>query len=315
MRVHDLIRRGDHVLVGCSGGPDSVCLLVTLHRLRRLLGIRRLEVLHVDHRLRRGSELDAAYVRRLAGRVGVPFHLRVVEEHPPKGGSIEMWARYVRHRAAGEVMTEIGATTLAFGHTRSDQAETVLMYLITGSATGIGGIPPRNGVLVHPLLEVSRDEVEAFCAALHLRPRRDPTNDDVRFLRNALRRRGIPALERASGREITGPIARVAELVRADHDRLWDEAVEAATGLVEVTRDGCRLTVDGFLALPSALRWRVARRAFQTIDAMWTHADVDALLDLAEGRPGRRRDLTHGLLARRDRVYLALSRTSPESRV
>lgn len=313
-RAHDLIRRGDRVLVGCSGGPDSVCLLVTLHRLRRLLGIRSLEVFHFDHRLRRESEADAAYVRRLAARLGVRFHLRGAEGPMPKG-SLEMWARYVRMKAAGEVAAETGATAIALGHTRSDQAETVLMYLITGSATGLAGIPPRNGSVVHPLLDVDRAEVEAFCSALHLRPRRDPTNHDTRFLRNSLRHRGIPALERASGREIIGPIARVADHVRADQDRLWAEAVEMASSLVESTDDGCRFRVEAFLALPAALRWRVVRRAFQTIDAGWTHADVDAVLDLARGRPGRRRDLTGGLLARRDRVYLSLSsRPSPESR-
>jgi tRNA(Ile)-lysidine synthase len=290
-----------------------VCLLLALHELRRLLRIR-IDVFHFDHRLRRSSPADAAYVRRLAARLGVPFHRREGPVPMPKG-SVEMWARHFRMKAAHEVRAEVGATAVAMGHTRSDQAETVLMYLITGSATGLSGIPPRNGPVVHPLLDVDRADVEAFCKALRLRPRRDPTNRDASLLRNGLRLRGIPALERASGRAITGPIARVAEHVRADQDRLWDEAVEIAPSVIEVVVEGCRFRAGHLLALPAALRWRVVRRAFQMIDAGWTHADVDAVLDLAAGRPGRRRDLTGGLLAHRDRVYVSVSRSSPEIRV
>jgi len=310
-----MVAKGDRMVVGCSGGPDSVCLLLSLDRLRRLLGIRAIEVFHFDHRLRAGSDADGVYVRRLAGRLGFGFHLREAAERPAKGDSLEMWARYHRMNAAIEVMTSVGADRIALGHTRNDQAETVLMSVITGSADGVSGIPPRNGPVIHPMLDVGRAEVEAFCRALRLRPRRDPTNEDVRLLRNALRRRAIPAIERATGREITAAIARVAERARDDRDHLWALAVEIAPTVIEPTQDGCRLSVAAFAALPPALAWRVVRRAFQSIDAMWTHADVEAVLDLVAGRPGRRRDLTRGLLARRDRVYLSLSRSSPESRV
>jgi tRNA(Ile)-lysidine synthase len=314
IREHDMLGAGDRVVVCVSGGPDSVCLLESLVRLRRLFRVR-LEVFHFDHGLREGSARDAAYVRRLAERHRLPFHLRAASDRPPKGSSVEMWARYRRLLAAIDVMDVARGHRIALGHTRNDQAETVLMSLMTGSIAGLGGIPPTNGPLIHPLLDVSRAEVEALCRSLHLRPRRDPTNDDVRFLRNAIRHRGLPALERASGREVTGPIARVADLVRADQQRLWDEAIEAGGSVIEVTADGARISVDGLAALPPALLWRVGRRLFQAIDAGWTDSDVEAVLDLARGRPGRRRDLSNGLLARRERVYVSLSsRPSPESR-
>jgi tRNA(Ile)-lysidine synthase len=174
---------------------------------------------------------------------------------------------------------------------------------------------PVSGAVVRPLLDVTRAEVEAFCRAAHLRPRLDPTNRDPRFLRNAIRLRAIPALEAATGRDVRRTIARTAELLRMDQEDLWSEAVRAAEALVEPTARGCRIRASGLLALPPALRGRVVRRALQVMGASWTHADIDAALDLASGRPGRRRDLTSGLKARRDRVYLSLSRTSPESRV
>jgi tRNA(Ile)-lysidine synthase len=310
-----MFERGDVVLVACSGGPDSVCLLFALRRLRRLFGVR-LEVFHFDHALREGSAADAAYVRRLAARLELPFHLRTATERPRRGDSVEMWARSKRLAAAGEVGAEIGATKLALAHTQTDQAETVLMALITGSGDGLAGIPAVNGRAVHPLLDVTRAEVEAFCRALRVRPRLDPTNRDPRYLRNALRLRAIPALERVTGREITTPIARAADVVRLDREALWAEATDIAATLVEPTPRGCRMKADAVLELPRAIGERVVRRAFQTIDAGWTSADVAAVLDLAEGRPGRSRDLTAGLLGERGRVYVSLSsRSSPESRV
>jgi tRNA(Ile)-lysidine synthase len=310
-----MFARRDVVLVGCSGGPDSVCLLLALLRLRRLFGIR-LEVFHFDHGLRDGSAVDAAYVRRLAARLELPFHVRTAGDRPARGQSVEVWARSRRHAAAEEVRADIAAASLALAHTQTDQAETVLMALITGSGDGLAGISAVNGRVIHPLLDVSRAEVEAFCRAIRVRPRLDPTNRDRRYLRNALRLDAIPALERATGREIAAPIARAADVVRLDREALWAEASQVAEALVERTPNGCRLRADALLELPQAIAERVVRRAFQTIDAAWTSADVAAVLDLASGRPGRRRDLTAGLLGERGRVYVALSsRTSPESRV
>jgi len=166
-----------------------VCLLYALHALRRLLKIR-VEVLHVDHRLREGSARDAAYVRRLSERLKVPFHLRVADGRPGRGESVEAWGRAQRHRAFVDTRRESGARRVALAHTLDDQAETVLLASLTGRGLeALSGMRPVAGPFVRPLLEVSRDEVEAFCRSLHLRPRRDPTNEDPRFLRNALRLR------------------------------------------------------------------------------------------------------------------------------
>jgi tRNA(Ile)-lysidine synthase len=314
-RAHELFHRGDLVLVGCSGGADSVCLLDTLVRLRRLLGIR-VAVLHVDHRLREGSARDARYVRRLATRLGVPFHLRVAPSAPPRGASVEAWARELRRAAAAEVASDVGAASVALGHTRDDQAETVLLGLVLGwGPEGVSGMRPSADGFVRPLLDVAREETLAYCRALGIRPRVDPTNADRRFLRNAIRLDALPALERATGRDVRATIARTAELLRRDQEVLWAEAVSLADGLVEPTDDGCRIPADRLVALPVSISSRVVRRAFQSLGAAWTQSDIEAALDLAAGRPGRRRDLTGALLARRDRVYLSLSRSSPESRV
>ena len=321
-----MFRPGEAVLVSVSGGPDSVCLLYSLWYLRRLFKIR-LHVFHFDHHLRRDSARDAQYVRRLAERLGLPFHARAAEDRPEKGMSVEAWATVRRMNAANEVRRSIGASVTAEGHTLDDQAETVLLNLIRGTGLeGLSGIWPGgnehgNSGLAEPLLDVERADVEAFCRSLHLRPRRDPTNRDTRLLRNAIRLKVIPGMERATGRNVKAPIARSAALLRESRMELSRAAVEAFSRVVSGSRDAVRVDADALVTLPDAVASRVIRLAVYNLLALedaaapWTREAIVAVLDLARGRPGRSRDLPSGLKARREREYVSLSRTSPESRV
>jgi tRNA(Ile)-lysidine synthase len=307
-REYDMFASGDHVLVWVSGGPDSVCLLESLVRLRRLFRIR-LSVFHMDHALRDDSAKDATYVRRLAGRHRLPFYLGQPDRRPDRKESLEMWARCQRDRAAGEVWERIGATKHADGHTLDDQAETVLMGLVLGwGLEGLGGIRPVNVALVRPLIDVTRDEVEAFCRSLRLRPRRDPSNSDTRLLRNAIRLEAIPAIERSTGREVRRTFARAADHLRRDGAVLWAEADEHARRLVRPRDGGFSIGAKALDELSAAMRGRVVRRAFQLSNLFWTEEAIDAVLDLAAGRPGRRRDLVLGSVARRDRTRVHVER-------
>jgi tRNA(Ile)-lysidine synthase len=307
-RGHDLFRQGQTVLVAVSGGPDSVCLLESLVRLRRTFRIR-LEVAHVDHRMRAGSDADAAYVRRAAARLRVPFHLAVIGDVRPPGTSPEAWARGARLRALHEIAREAGAPHIATAHTRDDLAETVLMRMLAGGgAAGVSGIEHRALPFVRPLLDVGRDEVEAFCRSLGLRPRRDPTNEDPTYaLRNALRLQGIPALERALGRGVRAPLARSAELLTADDRELTRQMLIAWDDVFDEAPDGADLDAVGLLDLPRVVAARLVQQAIFRCGRVCTRADVDSVLDLARGSPGRRRDLSSGLKARRDRGYVHLS--------
>jgi len=309
-REHDMFLPGRTVLVAVSGGPDSVCLAESLWRLRRLFRFR-LEVAHVDHGLRPGSALDAAYVRRLAARLGLPFHLHTARSRPAKGESVEAWARALRLRALAEAAHETDASRIALGHTLDDQAETVLLNLITGSGLrGLGGIAPVSGPYVNPLIDVRRRQVEAFCRALGLRPRTDPTNLDPRYLRNAIRRKGLPALERTVGRSLTEPLARTAATLREDAEELTRQAAAVMDDIVVDVPGGIDLNAVGLLDLPRAIGARVVSHAVYACGAVCSRADVEAVYDLAAGRPGRSRDLSDGVKARRGRadVHLGFGR-------
>jgi len=217
--------------------------------------------------------------------------------------------RSARRQALVAIMQEVGAARIATAHTRDDDAETVLLRLLVGSGlTGASGMRHRVGPFVRPLLDVGRDEVEAFCRALHLRPRRDPTNDDPAYaLRNALRLKGIPALEQALGRKVRAPLARSAALLAADDAELTRQAWDAWPAVFEELPDGVALDVEQLLGLPTVLATRLVGQAVFRLGKGTTRADIDAVLDLARGRMGRRRDLTAGVVARRGPSSVHLS--------
>lgn len=318
-RRHEMFPSGSTILVSCSGGPDSICLLHTLYRLRRLLRVH-LEVFHFDHRLHDGSRDHAAYVRRQSARLKLPFHLRAAEGRPRRGESLEAWARLARYAALTEVATERGIERAAVGHTADDQAETVLLGLVRGGGlealagiAPVATVPPLGLTVVRPLLDVTREEVETFCRSLGLRPREDPSNLDPRFLRNRVRHRILPELERRLDRNLRVTLARLAARVREDAAYLDELASAVAREVVEVGEGEVRLRVARLRALVPPVASRVARDALRVAAAMtgsWTSdveaAHVDSVLDLAEGRPGRAADLPGALKARRDREYVRL---------
>ena len=324
-RKHRMFQPGQSVLVACSGGPDSICLLHALFRVRRLFRIK-LAVFHFDHHLRAGSGADAAYVRRQAARLRLPFFLREAEDRPDPGQSVEAWARLARYAALTSVATETSAGVAALGHTLDDQAETVLLGLVRGGGieavagmTPSGTLPPLGINAVRPLIETTREEVLSFCRGLRLRPREDPTNRDRRFLRNRIRKEALPFLERTLDRNLKATLVRTAEHVRADAVYLDALASEASRQAVVIGDDEIKLDAGALSAMPQAMAARIVRHALRLAAAAlggeWEQdvgaAHVRAVLDLASGRPRRRVDLSGPLMAVRNKEYVRLSRASP----
>jgi tRNA(Ile)-lysidine synthase len=302
------------VVVAVSGGPDSMCLLHSLVRLQRLFHIQ-VTGFHFDHRLREGSERDAAYVERQSAKLDVPFVLRQARSRPSRGESVEAWARTVRYEALAGVVEELGGGVAAVAHTADDQAETVLMALLKGGGLeALSGMRAISRPIVRPLLDVTRDETTAFCRSLRLRPRDDPMNRDPRYLRVAVRAGVIPLIEQRLGRGVRQSLVRTADLLAADAELLDSLADEAAGSVVEHTEDGRGLRVAPLRDLPRPIAARVVRGAVLALGFLPEGATIEAVLDLADGRPGRRADLPGGLSARRGREYVRLSRPSPGSK-
>jgi tRNA(Ile)-lysidine synthase len=209
------------VVVACSGGPDSLALLA----LATAAGLAPIAV-YVDHGLRVASVDDARVVAHAAAQLGVAS--RSVAVHVEPGPNLEARARDARYDALERVRTEVGAEVVLVGHTVDDQAETVLLHLLRGSASrGLGGMAVRRDTVVRPLLGLRRSDTEAVCAALGFTPARDAMNDDAAFRRVWIRAEVLPALSAGAGRDLVPVLARQAEVLRADSDYL-DELARAA---------------------------------------------------------------------------------------
>ena len=202
-RVGETVKRfgmlapNERVVVACSGGADSTCLLHVLARGLVHLSLSLIAV-YVDHGLRPGTEKERALVERHARALGAAYacvRVDVPARVEATGESVQEAARILRYQALQRVAEERGATRIAVGHTLTDQAETVLLNLLRGAGPrGLAGIAPVMGLVVRPLLAVSRAETEAYCVCHRLEYVDDPSNESDIYLRNRLRRELMPAL-------------------------------------------------------------------------------------------------------------------------
>jgi tRNA(Ile)-lysidine synthase len=205
------------VCVAVSGGSDSVALFHVLHDMRQRLGITRLGIAHVNHRLRgRDSERDAAFVRRIAAGAGAAFHLKEIDRKDVPASGVEEWARNERYAFFGRVMIAGPYRYCATAHTVNDQAETVVLRLMRGCGIhGLCGILPIRGAgIIRPLLHVSKSDLRKWLLEKKLTFREDATNTDTSFTRNWVRHAMIPLLEKKEPLAVRH-LAAVADNARA----------------------------------------------------------------------------------------------------
>jgi len=285
----------DAPVVACSGGADSVALLaLTVASGRSPVAV------HVDHRLRPGGAAESAFVARVAERLGVLARSVAVDVGP--GPNLEARARVARYDALDAVRADVGAATVLVGHTADDQAETVLLNLMRGSAAaGLAAMAPRRGVVVRPLLPLRRTESEAVCAALGVTPFRDPMNHDSSFRRVAVREDLLPRLSAAAGRDLVPVLTRQAEVLRSESEYL-DELARAAWPPAPETTPAAVLA-----RLPLPLARRAVRQWIGSPPPSFS--EVERVLSVAHGRV-RAAELAGGLRVERRAGALHLNRVS-----
>ncbi len=248
-----LLPVGSTVLVGCSGGPDSLALAAAVAFEAERAGLKAVGVV-VDHGLQAGSAQVAATAAEHCRALGL-VQVEVVRITVVSGsGGPEEAARLARLSALDEAAERHGAAAILLGHTRDDQAEQVLLGLARGSGSrSLSGMPRRRGLLVRPFIGVTRDETEAACAAYGVEPWQDPHNEDTSFTR--VRARALlRELERELGPGVRAALARSAEMIREDADHLEDEAASLREAIGSTP-----WAVSTMLAVPRALRTRLWR--------------------------------------------------------
>jgi len=287
---------GATVLVALSGGADSLALAAATSFVAPREAWRWGAVV-VDHGLQPGSAGAARTAADQAAALGAdPVLVVAVEVDPSSGTGPEGAARAARHAALREAASRAGAAAVLLGHTRDDQAETVLLGLARGSgARSLAGMRPRTGLFRRPLLHLDRAETEAVCAAYGLTPWTDPHNADTSHARVRTRAAVLPVLERELGPGIADALARTADLLRDDADLLDDLAADllaavrvtsapSGTGVSQQERHAQRgggpgpevvVEVRGLAQAPAALRRRVLRRAALEAGAPGTDLTAD----------------------------------------
>ncbi|MEH1099250.1 tRNA lysidine(34) synthetase TilS [Micromonospora sp. CPCC 205561] len=272
---------GGPVLVACSGGADSLALAVATAFVAPRLG-RAAGLVTVDHGLQEGSARRAEAVVSWAHEAGLTPVESVRVEVAGRPGGPEAAAREARYQALAQAAHRLGAAALLTGHTRDDQAETVLLALARGAGPrGLAGMPARrdlDGVpLLRPLLEIGREQTRSACALLGLTPWEDPHNADPSYARARVRADVLPALAHALGPGVLENLARTARLAAADN-ALLDELAGAA--LADARHPDGGLAVPALADLPPALRGRVLHawaRELGAPPAALSHRHVTAL--------------------------------------
>ncbi|MFF0368029.1 tRNA lysidine(34) synthetase TilS [Micromonospora sp. NPDC005087] len=297
------------VLVACSGGADSLALAAATAFVAPRLG-RAAGLVTVDHGLQAGSAQRAEAVASWAREAGFTPATVVRVEVAGRPGGPEAAAREARYQALTEVAGQHGAVAVLAGHTRDDQAETVLLALARGAGPrGLAGMPVRRDLagvpLLRPLLEISREQTRAACEVLGLSPWQDPHNIDPSYARSRVRADALPALVRALGPGVLDNLARTARLVAADNAAL-DELAETALAAARCSDGG--LSVRALAGLVPAVRGRVLHTWARELGALpgalsYRHVNaLDALITKWHGQGPA--DLPGGIrvLRRADRL-------------
>ncbi|MGB9780831.1 tRNA lysidine(34) synthetase TilS [Caldanaerobacter sp.] len=286
---YNMIEKNDKIVMGVSGGPDSLCMLDVLFNLKEKFALE-LYVVHVNHMIR-GEEAkkDAEYVADLCEELGLSFFL--FEEDVPgiakkMGLSEEQAGRYVRYRAFEETLRKVGGNKIAVAHNKNDVAETVLLNIIRGTGLkGLVGIKPVNGNIIRPLIEVERREIEEYLKNKNLEPRIDRTNYEPLYARNKVRLQVIPYIEELFGIDLIENLSRMAAILQEEDEYLDNQCEEVFNQICEVSMDEVKVELSAFWVLHVALKRRLIRRMYFELKGdeyglEYRHVeDVLALLD------------------------------------
>ncbi len=263
---------GDTVIVGVSGGPDSVALLHILLALRHELGLS-LHVAHFNHNWRASALTDEHFVRRLAGEWGLPCACARMPARLSKATTArEERARAQRLEFFQRLAKKIDAKGIMLGHTRDDLVETVLMHILRGSGMqGMRGLLAHRRIqgayLIRPLLGMTKRDVLEYLKRNKVRYRQDPTNRRAHFLRNRIRLELLPLLERKYNPGIRMTLANLADTAGVDYDYLEKTAEKLFSQMARCARDNTsvRFTRGTFARQPEAMRRMLIRLALERL--------------------------------------------------
>ena len=288
-----IVKSGDKIVVGVSGGPDSVFLLHFLNHLSHELGLK-LCVAHLNHKLRKSADTDERFVIKLASHLALPCATGAVHLKKRRG-SVEEVARQARLKFLIGCARKFRTKTIALAHTQDDLAETVLMRILRGTGLyGLQGMLPERDIysftFIRPLLHITRAEIIKFLKQNGIAYRFDPTNKEKKFFRNKIRLRLIPILEKQYHKAIKKTLANLSRTAGADYDYLEKEGRSAFKKVLKESKktNTVEIRLSEFCRLHSAMQRMILRLSIEKLKndtRRLTLSHLREIEDLVENRP------------------------------
>ncbi|MGM0501306.1 MAG: tRNA lysidine(34) synthetase TilS [Bacillota bacterium] len=304
---YDLIKKKEKIVIGVSGGPDSIAVAHILKQLQEKYDLE-LHIAHLDHQLRGvESKSDARFVNEFASEFNIPITIKecdVKQYQQENNLSLENAARQVRYNFFYELIDRLGFDKLAVGHHVNDQAETIIMNFLRGAGLkGLGGIKPYNNKVIRPLIEVEKNKIKQYCIENNLSWRVDRTNQEEICLRNKIRLSLLPRLRTEYNDNLIKNLKQMAEVFRVEDDFMTEQTKQFFSKIV-ISKAENKLIIDHqkFLELDLAIQRRMIRLLFKKLTGTYKDLyfnNIQEVLDvIAQNKTGIEIDLPEGIIVR-----------------
>jgi len=317
---NDLFQRGSGIVIGLSGGADSVCLLKILKELKNEFELK-LTAVHLNHNLRgREADEDQAFVEDLCANWNIElevFKKDVNEIARKKKISVEEAGRITRYGLFNQVLAERKSQYIAVAHQKEDQAETVMLNILRGTGLdGLCGMSMKQGNIIRPLLNISRKQIEEFLQKEKIPYRIDSTNLDSDYTRNRIRNELFPMIRSMFDIDPVSRLVRISALVQDERDFLEHTAETAYNEVVVSHSDAVKIYLEKFKSIPAAIKKRIIRKAWEKINKgrqNLEYVHVEQILNLCRnGTTGKKVVLPREIEARISYGCLVLSPKTPQ---
>lgn len=276
IKKYHLIENGDKLVVGVSGGPDSICLLNNLYEIRKCphltpepvgpVGPLEFDIVvaHVNHMIREEANEDEAYVKRFCEKNGIEFFAKSIDvqklAHTNKIGTEEA-GRLARYAFFEEVLKKTKATKIAVAHNKNDKIETIFMHILRGSGIdGLKGIEPKKGNIIRPLLACDRVQIEKYCEEHQLNPRIDHTNFENIYLRNKIRNQVIPYIQKEFNPNIIKTMDRLSNIITLEDEYMEKQTQKVYQELmIKENKEEIQIYLKGFNLQEKVIKARLIR--------------------------------------------------------
>lgn len=316
IEANNLIKQNDNIVIGVSGGADSVCLLNILCEYKKQVPFN-IYAVHINHNIRGEEALrDERYVENLCKSLDVKleiFSCDIIRMAKANKLSLEEQGRIVRYEKFREVLKANGGGKIAVAHHKNDQAETILFNMIRGSGLrGISGMKPQNGDIIRPLLDVKREDIERYLQERNMKYCTDSTNLIDDYMRNKLRLRLIPYIEENINNNFVNNISEMAEILRETDDFIsneTDKLIKAST--IKKEKESISFDIKILKESHSAIVKQLIRKTFDEIgmglkDIGKIH--VEEVLKLLDKDSGKSIMLPNGYIAKNSYGELTISK-------